>query len=540
MRRILLAACAVGVFAAATATSVAADPSDRTGGSGYDAVLAQYAAQAVHWSECHPGQGTPEFQCATLHTPEDWSNPRLGDLDLSISRIKAGQPRNRRGVLLLNFGGPGIGGVSGPAYMVPAEPDVAAVYDMIGFDPRGVDSSSALECADPAILDHGYSLDGRDTSPANTAEFLKVSRQFGQACSHNARTQYITTDQTVRDMDLIRAVLGERKISYLGYSAGTWLGAWYATVFPERTDRFALDGNVDWTSTWADWAGRQAKAFQERYEQDFIPWLARYDSQYHLGATPTRVKASLEAIRASVQAHPLVVSPGSKINGSVFDFGVGSGMYSSSSFPDITYSILTLQHWATANQDDRDYASQVWFYAGSIGHADDPFYTIICQDTRTPPDAVVIANWLRDRTRYSLTGASFIDPCLYWTTPPIGSPVTGRNLPPMLMVANDHDPATPYEGAVQAHRDDPTSTLITVRHEGGHTAYGGGLSCVDDAVNAWLIRGTMPRHDISCEGFGLPDPTAAASASSRGSALVATSSPVGGTPYLLARAAARR
>lgn len=533
MRRAVVVLCVLGLLAALPGIPAAsASDTDRGPGPAFEATRNRYAAQPVDWSECYPGGGTPEFQCATIHVPEDWANPRRGDIGLLITKIAATDPAHRHGSLLINFGGPGIPSYYAPQVMTETEPGVAATYDLIGFDPRGVGNSTALECADPAILDEAYALDGLDASPANTAKFPRLSRQYGQTCSRSPHTRFITTAQTVRDMDLIRALLHERKISYLGYSAGTWLGAWYAATFPSQTDRFVFDGNEEWTNNWYTGLSRQAAAFQRDLEQEFIPWLARYDAVYHLGATPAQVTATLAARRAALQANPIELAPGNLINGAAYDFGIGGGFYSSSFFTDIGVALSALEHWSTATPEEQATVA-TWFYGGTIGHNDDPFWAILCGDTPNPSPSVAVGDWLRDRFRYPLVGSTFIYPCAYWATPPTGSPVVGKNLPPVLMLANDHDPATPYEGALRAHRATPSSRLVTVRHEGGHTVYGGGLTCVEDVVNAYFVDGVMPRRDVTCaHGFPLPDPTATAAAART---FAAPSAPTGLTPYLRAR-----
>lgn len=534
MRRTALVLIVLALLGPLPGVPVAASDGGRSPGPAYEATLNRYAAQPVEWSECYPDEGMPEFQCAFIHAPEDWAHPRRGDIDLLLGKIAAADPAHRRGSLLINLGGPGVASFYAPL-LAEAEPDVAAAYDLVGFDPRGAGSSTALECADPAILDEAFALDGLDLSPVNTAKFPRLSRQYGQACSRSPHTRFVTTDQTIRDMDLIRAVLGERKISYLGFSAGTWLGAWYAATFPNRTDRFVFDGNEEWTSTWYQSFLRQPAAFQRDLDQDLIPWLARYDAVYHLGATPAKVRATIAARRAALQADPIELEPGNLINASIYDFGIGGALYSSSYFTDIGVALSALEHWSTATPDEQTTVA-AWFYGGSVGHGYDPFFAIICQDTPNPSPAAAVSDWLRIRTRYPLTGSTFINPCPWWSVPPTGSPVVGKRLPPVLMIANDHDPATPYQGALRAHRETPSSRLITVRHEGGHTVYGGGLPCVEDVVNAYLVRGVWPRRDVTCpEGFPLPDPTATTAAARSLAASSVASAPTGLTPYLRAR-----
>src|SRR5262249_31043043 len=150
----------------------------------------------------------------------------------------------------------------------------------------------------------------------------QFSKEFGQQCSADPMTPYENFSQQVRDLDLVRAVLGEKKISYLGFSAGTLLGTWYAAVFPQRVDRFVLDGNVDWTGVLQASFDRQPKSFQNAFDAFLEPWIARYSNVYHLGENVSAVNASYERRRAALAAHPLKLSDGSTLTGAGYDGGI--------------------------------------------------------------------------------------------------------------------------------------------------------------------------------------------------------------------------
>lgn len=522
LRPFLVAITALAVASTGIGSATAAPATDP---SAPDAVIARYSRQSLTWRECYPGSVATELLCASFRTPRDWANPSRGDITVTMSRVVATDQARRRGVLFLNPGGPGDSGILLP-YYTESRTAVAAVYDLVSFDPRGVGRSTVLSCASPAIIDRNFDLDGRDLSPANTAEFVKTSTQWGRQCSSDPLTPYITTEQTVRDMDLMRALLGERKISYLGYSAGTWLGTHYAVTFPNRTDRFVLDGNFAWTGTWDDGFAAQAAAFQNSYERYLIPWLATNDATYHLGATPTRVRATIEARRAALVARPIALGQGLRIDGPSYDYGISSALYWTGYYSAIGAALATLEHWTTATPQEQDDASS-WFTTASDDHGSDPFFAIICGDTANPPASVAIERWLAERTRNSLTGAIFFDPCIAWSNPPAMGTLDGRALPPMLMLQNDADPATPYSGGLAAHRAAPNTRLITVRDQPDHTIYGAGISCVDDAVDRWLLDGVLPRRDLTCQGQPLPDPTVA-TATARGAG---TTSPAATSPY---------
>jgi pimeloyl-ACP methyl ester carboxylesterase len=305
--RIVAVAAPLSVVLAVTggATSQAAEPSTKAAFVQQKAVT--FERKTPTWTECYPGRGYPQLRCASVRVPLDWAAPNGQKITIAVSRVKASNPAARRGVLFTNPGGPGAPGLALSLFLALAEPKVAAAYDIIGLDPRGVGSSSpVLECAPPSILGELYNLDGRDVSAANQRRFEVLDERFARTCSSAALTRYLTTDQIAHDLDLVRAVLGERKISYVGFSAGTWLGARYAALFPQRVDRFLLDGNLDFTSPSYSSAARQPRGFQRSFEDSLLPWIAEHDQVYGLGSTPARVKQIYESRRAALVRTPLV------------------------------------------------------------------------------------------------------------------------------------------------------------------------------------------------------------------------------------------
>ena len=234
--------------------------------------LQPYRAQVVQWTECDPGilghpsdamnalRGSQRLRCALVRAPLDWGNPAHGDITLAVMRLAAGKPEARRGALLFNPGGPGVDGLNltfrlwdAFAGSSPADAQGARQlrlldeYDMVGFSPRGVGASTQLQCGtnEPSrFVD--YSVTGWDT-PGNLANVHYNGRKTAEACQKNPLTPYINTDATARDMDLLRGLLGDDKLNYVGYSYGTWLGAWYAACSPRRWGAWC--STVRWIST---------------------------------------------------------------------------------------------------------------------------------------------------------------------------------------------------------------------------------------------------------------------------------------------------
>lgn len=488
--------------------------------------------QQLTWAECYPGMGYPQFECAGLEVPKDWSRPSGERLVIAVSRVRASNPGARRGILVGNPGGPGGSGLIVSLYLSLVEPDVAAAYDLIGFDPRGVGSSRpALSCADPAILTELYRLDGRDVSQANQSRFAELNERFAAACGADPLTGVIRTDQVVRDVDLLRSVLGEKSISYIGYSAGTWLGTWYAARFPGRVDRFVLDGNLDFTADFYESSLRQPSGFQHSFESYLQPWIASYNDVYGLGTTVEAVRATYEERRAVLAAEPLTLADGSVLTAAGYDAGIAAGLYWTGAYDVLATAMSVLERYETADEQDRLLVASVLGGGGRQGN--DVFWAVVCQDDSSPSYGRVVADTARLRVRYPLTGANWnVMPCPFWPVQPSESPVSGQGLPSLLMVNNDGDPATPLANALAARARTPRARLVTVLDQPDHTIYGAGDECVEKTVNTWLLDGVLPRGDVRCKGLPLPVPQAVAGgdAPSGAGALSAVSRSADDTP----------
>jgi len=462
--------------------------------------------QRLSWSECLPGKGFTQLQCAIMVAPADWKHPTGTKIKVAVSRVLSGDRASRRGVLFTNPGGPGAGGLAMPLFINVSEPDVSAAYDVYGMDVRGSGSSTRLSCVPTALRSKFYGLDGQDASAANQKAIVSLSKQFATTCVKTSFTKDVTTFQTVRDLDLLRAVLREKKVSYVGYSAGTWLGAWYATTFPTHVDRLLLDGNVDFTGAWYASFDRQPAGFQTSFDRYFLPWVAHYSGLYGQGTTTAAVKQNYLALRASLAKDPVTLPDGTVLNAVGLDNAIIGGLYWIGNYPDVAGAISVLGHLSNTTPEDQ--ALLVKVFGGTALISGDTFWAITCQDTANPAPARVNADAAKYRKTAPLVGASNnADPCAYWPGKPIGSPVTGKKLPPILMINNGADPATPLANARLARKHTPSAVLVTVSGEPDHTIYGSGDACVERIANAWLIDGVRPKADAVCPGLPLPDPT---------------------------------
>jgi pimeloyl-ACP methyl ester carboxylesterase len=478
---------------------------------------APYSEQRLDWQPCRPD--LPALLCAAMTVPVDWDRPAAGgDLKVMVSRIPARDPARRRGALFTNPGGPGQPGRLYPLLWYLFKPDIAAVYDVVGMDPRGSGLSSPIAC-NPERPDLPGDL--RVRSPA-TLDALRSRALVGAAaCVDPARglARYMNTHETVRDMDLLRALLEEPTISYVGASAGSWLGAWYASEFPQRVDRFVFDSVVDVTGSWYDWQVAMPAAVQRSFEADFLPWLARYDAIYHYGATAQQAAATWEARRSALAGSPLVLSPACTVRPTEFEqltwTGIVGGPRGGDGFVGLARTLSILERLGSASPDElRDLEGHVVCMASPdpIAGAAGPLAleSILCGDTASPAYAQYEQDSVRLGRRYPLFGwwhEVRNGYCAFWPFPPTGPPrIDGQELPPMLMVNTEHDPITPLEGVLGAARRFPSARLLVVRNESQHIIYGQGNACVDGYVDGFLLTGALPAPRATCDGVPLPVP----------------------------------
>lgn len=488
----------------ASAALLAAAPTASAAG-----VPAKYLNQTIDWQPCFtPGSlppglpaGSERLLCGTFTAPMDWTHPdRHPDISIAVSKLPA--TGAAQGSVLVNPGGPGASGWELPLTFL-GRGKLTAAEDLIGFDVRGTGRSTNLTCDGGLYL--GSNLDYRDRSPGNLDLILDSVRLGAEHCQRYGGEfgPLVNTEQTVRDLDLLRALLGRDRINWIGYSAGTWLGAYYATFFPGRVDKFVLDSNTEFTTSWQHLSAWQALGYQRRFEQDFQPWAARYDSTYHLGATPAAVDQTYETLRAKLAATPVTIN-GTTVSGAGLDTFVDRGLRESRSFPDLAQTFDTLIAAATKTPSPQAAAPL------AADAKDATNVTIECNDTPWYGDRQsVIRNSGELGRKFPLFGYFTVEqPCIGWRRPALTLPTpTGRGVPPVLMVQDTGDPATPYEGAVRAHHAFAGSRLLTVQGQGDHGVYAAtGNACVDDTVEAFIVDGHVPAGDLTCPGVPLPGP----------------------------------
>ncbi|MEJ2870380.1 alpha/beta hydrolase [Actinomycetospora sp. OC33-EN08] len=437
-----------------------------------------------------PAQFVPcdqRFECAQITVPVDDTVPAGPTITIGIVRQPAADQANKLGVLLVNPGGPGGSGIETvESGQVPAA--VAARFDVIGFDPRGVGRSAGLAC--PVGPDTPYYGDPDPGDPADEAATAQAVERYDQACGDAYRQllPHLGTRDVARDMDAIRAALGQPQISYLGYSYGTSIGQVYGEMFPQRVRAMVLDGVVDVTLPGLD--PSQAESFENSLRQFSADCARRPDCE----AGPDAI-AMLDRVRAKVEAAPLPVPGTTPLSPGLLELGVVLPLYSKGNWPTLAKALQA------ADSGDggplRRLADR--YFQGSNS---DTYNAVTCLDNSWPrqlEDVYAQARAAELRAPH-FSGNVLVSglTCARWPVPqdPL-TPPTGAGLPPTLVLGTTNDPATPYANSVNLARRLPGSALLTYRGD-GHTVYGSGVACVDDQVNRYLTNLTLPGPGAVC------------------------------------------
>ncbi len=477
-----------------------------------NADLSRYTRQQLTWSKATctsdvrdlKNQVTRRTQCATLKAPKDYADPGKGDITLMVTRTTASSPgAGKPRQIFTNPGGPGAADGAFSVLTAALSP-LGKTADVLGVDPRGTGGSTPVTCTPPRSGTSDY----RNPSAMTVSAIQTASRTSVQQCTraHGDYLPYITTDNTARDHDLVRRVLRLTTIDYYGVSAGTWLGARYATLFPQQVGRFVLDSNTDFTASFQTSFGSQPMSFQRRFAQMFLPWAARHDSTYHLGTSAGATNAAYERVRtAAGQGRIRPFTP------TVIDSLIAQNLYSDKGFPRVASILGYLLSATNGNQSGVTRAIGALGNSGSdpaAANEDTVFKAVTCNDTAWPKDPSSYANTARTAGRqYPLVGyQSLSATCAYWPYTAPRTTVDTSHAAPILMVQTQDDPATAYEGALDAHRKSPGTRLLSVDDQGNHGAVlAGGNPCVEKVAYGYLQNGTQLSKDAVCPGVALPD-----------------------------------
>jgi len=521
----------------------------------------RYLDQPVQWSVCsfdasvksqYPA--APTTNCATVMVPMDWANPDAHpDIRVAIAYSRAtGQSR---GVMTSNPGGPGGAGLSFTANLALQQTRLFGDYDLLGFDPRGFGRSEPLQCltttekldALPTTTDYRR----RDAQTHRTE--IAEAQLFAEACSATEFGQFVSSQQTVYDMEFLRALLGHRLLNFIGYSYGTWLGGWYADTYPGRVGRFVNDSNMDWTHSQWDNVNFDPFSYQRRFDTQFVPWIARHADQItpSLGTTPRQVQARYSSVRAELMR--LLGTGTSSVRGDNLDFAIAGIIGNNTRFVRALLDFLVHDEYVLApgasGGIELGHVDRAWARLAPALQAFDTLAAtrarygvsaastststglldsgervitrsgILAQARRTAAasrsgDAVVnlgaVGTTVRcndtawednprfytkeaDRMTRKYPWVGYLNGvpfCAFWPYEPQDRRLDLPGSPRMLMVHAELDPQTAYEGGLRTHRDVPRATrLVSVDDEGQHGQYLLGPSTCVDTIGDRFVFG---------------------------------------------------
>src|SRR5215207_3810898 len=451
--------------------------------------LARYERQPLDWKECGHG-----FLCSTMLAPLNYADPDGAAITLALAKRPAAGGR-KLGSLIINPGGPGGSGVGYVGYFNAAGLER---YDIVGWDPRGVGRSTPVTCFGRADLERYLSM---DSSPDDAGEWqarIDEQTKFGQSCLRRsgALLEHISTMETVRDLDLLRGLIGDSKINYFGSSYGTKIGALYAELFPQRVGRMVLDGAVNINSKSRV---SQVQGF-ERALDHFALWCANADCR--LGSQRADVLSTIKGFLDGLDQQPLALSGGRSLSQQQGVEAIFYSMYGGmSSWPTLRDALIAaifdkdgsglLQLADASARRNRD---------GSYGQLNYAFPAIRCLDSQD--DSIQAAQHrLAEDSRNAPVLGQLHGPdlaCPLWPVKPAPKQpvIDAVGAPPIVVIGTTGDPATPYEYVKSMARELRSAVLVTFNGE-GHLAYGQS-GCVRQLVVAYLVRNEVPRDGTRC------------------------------------------
>ncbi|GGO90922.1 alpha/beta hydrolase [Wenjunlia tyrosinilytica] len=458
------------------------------------------------------------MECAKISVPLDYAKPSGKKIRLALSRVPH-TAAHSQGPLLVNPGGPGGSGLGLAGFVARSLPKkVAAQYDIVGFDPRGVGSSEpALDCK-PGYF-KPIRPDSVPHSKAEESKNIQRAASFAKACGtkYGSLLKHIHTRDAVRDMDRIRAALGAARINYFGYSYGTYLGAVYAKLFPQRVRRLVLDSIVDPNGVWYEDNISQDYAFDARHRA-FASWVAKNNTTYHLGTHGKDVLKKWYAMREKMRTNP---AKGKVGPAELEDSFIPGGYYNG------YWPALAAGFSAYVRHGDQQALVDLY---DNFGATDDTngysIYTSVqCRDAAWPRDW---KTWHKDTEKVyakapfmAWNNAWYNAPCAFWPTTSLKpTNVSNNRIPAALLFQATDDAATPYSGGVAVHKLLKKSRLVVEEGGGNHGITLSGNACLDKWLAKYLDTGALPASrpgpDATCKALPDPKPSATRKATGEG------------------------
>jgi pimeloyl-ACP methyl ester carboxylesterase len=465
-----------------------------------DVSLTRFYSQKPTWENCGGG-----FQCARLDVPLDYADPGGKAIAISVNRRPAASKSGRLGALFVNPGGPGASGLdyarAGSGIVNEA---VLKRFDLVGFDPRGVGESTPVTCLDNKETDTYLAADGSPDTATEEQRLVDLAKQFGQRCAERSGDLlgHVSTVEAARDLDILRAVLGDEKLNLLGKSYGTYLGAIYADLFPERVGRLVLDGAIDPTLSSPALNEGQAKGFEGALTAFVDDCVSR--SRCSLPGGRAKALAALDRLLADIDRRPLDAARGRPLTQGLAMIGLAYGLYDQRFWPglrqgldeamkgDGSVLLLLADLYASRERSGR-------YPDNSIAAQ----YAVNCLDRAEESEIPAVRATAGQLEKAAPIFGAYLAwsslPCGFWPVPATGQPhaVRAEGAAPILVLGTTRDPATPYPWAVSLAKQLDSGRLLTYVGD-GHTAYHHGNRCVDQAVDRFFLEGKPPADGTRC------------------------------------------
>ncbi|SPF02024.1 alpha/beta hydrolase [Streptomyces sp. MA5143a] len=476
--------------------------------------------QKLDWKDCPPpsasegGGPAPSplpngtaWQCATMKAPLDWGDPKGDTIDIALIRARSSGARDRRiGSLVFNFGGPGGSGVKGLPAFADDFTTLRTRYDLVSFDPRGVGRSAGVECEDDEELDEYFQQDQTPDDASERKELRDSTKAFNAACEDNSgkTLPHVGTPDAARDLDLMREVLGDDKLHYFGISYGTELGGVYAHLFPKNVGRAVFDAVVDPTQTPEQSSLGQAKGFQLALD-NFAEDCVSKAEECPVGDTAQDVKNRITTLLDDLDRKPIPGVFPRDLTESGATTGIAQALYSQDLWPLLTEGLqqaydgdgrllMLLADSMNGRNENGEYSNLAAANV-AISCADDrQRYTtkdVEAKQGEFRAASPIFGDWL----------AWSMLTCIDWAVAGAADhpEVSAAGSPPILVIGNTGDPATPYEGARKMVGALGAGVGVELTYKGqGHGAYGSGNGCVKAAVDGYLLTGKVPKSGTVC------------------------------------------
>ncbi|MEW2356410.1 alpha/beta hydrolase [Spirillospora sp. NPDC029432] len=457
--------------------------------------------QRLSWSDCGGG-----FQCAKAEVPLDYTKPAGGKMRIALIRMPAKNKSQRIGSLFTNPGGPGGSGVDFIRQAAPSfGKDLRERFDIVGFDPRGVGASDPVKCMDGPRLDKYLSTDSSPDDQQEVEALAAESRNFAQACQSNSSGSlpYVGTLNAARDMDILRAAVGDAKMTYYGASYGTYLGAFYAEQFPKNVRALVLDGAVDPKVSSTQTLVEQAKGFETAFRAFAADCVKRADCP--LGKSEDEAVKYISDFLAKLDKTPLPQRRDSrKVTESWAAMGIATALYAKETWTLLRQAIvqaaqqndgtllMVLADQMVERKEDGSYSNQT---AANMA--------VNCVDKPNPADLAGYQKYVDTAKKTSPQFGPFVVwgglPCVYWPVQTKEQPkaTTAKGAAPILVIGTTRDPATPYKWSQSLASQLDSGVLLTLEGD-GHTAYLQANPCISQATDRYLVTAKPPANGTVC------------------------------------------